>query len=266
MKKSLQDFNPKVEGENPHMNPYRAVQGILPTKREIQNWPHDKFMDFLGFVDFWVVGDMIKVTEAKRTEMEKLAFETPHHPWQEFMWRIDHFLLNPEATSRKFYYKLAAMIRQVGTYLKQNPAMVTDDMKAIIEPNPRLKWILPQFKIIETKIGAETIVPDTQESVGFENKNVPMQVDAELSIMASMFKAANVFDMLVSSIKPSEIKSMEVKDRINAMSKLSFVFNQAKNMKPNARVFKQLNIFRAEKEDLEKALSDFTDETTSEQD
>lgn len=259
MKKNLKEFHP--EGENPHLNPYRAVQGILPTKREIQNWPYDKFMDFLRFVDFWTDGDVIKVTKEKREEMEKLAFETPHHPYQEFLWRIDHFLLNPEATSRKFYYKLAAMIRQVGGYLKANPGMVDEEMKKLIEGNPRLEWILKHFKVVETKIGAEVVMPDTTEEVGFQRGQSPVP-KAEVTMMESLMKVASVFDMLASSIKPADIRGMEVKDKIQAMSKLSFIFTQAKSMKPNTAVFKQLNIYRASKEDLEKSLMDFAEETS----
>lgn len=203
------------------------------------------------------------MTEKKRKWIENEMAVNPTHPWSEFMWRINCFTSNTQATDRKFYYRLSATMRLIGAYVKANPALMNDEMKAMVEPNPRLNWMIPHFKTVTTKIGAEVVVPDTQETVGF-TKGTTKPANPEVSYLESMFKAANVFDMIVSSIKKSEINDMSVKDKVNALSKLSFVFSNSKNMKPNTQVFKQMNVYSAKKEELEAAIMDFNQLETDE--
>lgn len=239
-------------------NPYRAVQGTLPRKREVQEWSHDRFTDFLAFVTFFVDKDIIKVTKVKRQAVEEYL-NIDYHPWQEFLYRINCPLDNPEATDRKFYYRLASMIRLVGGYLKQNPALVTEEMKEGIKDNPRLNWIIPHYKVVDTAIGAEVVVPATLDTTTFV-KRTTSPLNAEVTFMETMLKTANLFDMIVSSIKPSEIRSMDIKEKIAALSKLSFIGTNLRQMKPTTQVFKQINIHKANKEDVEKAILDFAQE------
>lgn len=240
------------------MNPYRAVEGTLPRKRDVALWSHDRFMDFFRFVSFFMEEDMVKVNQKKRVAVEKMMTDDLNHPWAEFMWRINCFTSNKLATDRKFYYRLAATMRLVGGHVKANPALVSDDMKAMVEKNPRLNWVIPHFKTVTTKIGAEVVVPDTQETVGFVKGHTPPS-NPEVSLMESMLKTANLFDMIVSSIKKSDINDMTVKEKVSALSRLSFIWTQSRNMKPNTTVFKQMNVYKASKDDLEKAISDFSD-------
>lgn len=244
-------------------NPYRAVEGTLPRKRDVQLWSHDRLMDFFRFVTYFMDGDVVRPTGKNRGWLETEMAVHPTHPWAEFMWRINVFTRNRQGTDRKFYYRLSATMRLIGMYVKSNPALMTDEMRGLLGKNPRLNWIIPHFKAVKTRLGPEVVVPDTRMTVGFQ-KETTKALNPEVSYMESMLKAANVFDMIVTSIRKSEIAEMTVKDKVNALSKLSFVFSQARNMKPNSQVFKQINVYKASKEELETAIMDFNTVETNE--
>ena len=245
---------------NSILSPFRAVQGKLPTKAELGNWPTQKFFSFLDFCNHFMIlekgGHRISITTEKIREMEKIM-RGPTHPYQEFLFRINQFSTDPESTQRKFLYKHGAFMRNVLGYLKMNPAIITEEMRAIIEPNNRFNWCLRLTKLQMTRVGAEVIVPDTLDNVMYKKKQV-QSPNADKMLIDSLIKVANVFDMIAGSIKKKDIESMTPSQKIMALSKLSFVHATARNFKPGSAVFQKINVFQAGKEELESALLDFS--------
>ena len=244
-------------------HPYSFIQGTLPRKRDVSEWKEEKFLEFFKLVQFFMVGEMITITKEKCIELQNII-QDYHHPWAEMAYRINSFTYDKDYTTRNFYNRLTSTVRLVGMYLKQNPAAISEEMKKAIEPNPRLNWILKTYKTVETKVGIPITVPDTRETVGLTPHNTPAPKTPEVSLMESMLKTANVFDMIVGSIKKKDMEDMGIKDKINALSKLSFIWTAARNMKPQTAVFKQLNVYSAKKEDLEKSLLEFSQERDEE--
>jgi hypothetical protein len=181
------------------------------------------------------------------------------------MWRIDRFYSadDPDAVSvfRSFYPRFASMSRIVFAYLKKHPAILDSSLIEKIEGKPQYDWCMNLYRTKVTRIGAEIVEEDES---GFEgNRLVKGSRDgisvpnAERLYMDSMIRAADLYNQLLKSIKPSEFRSMDIKDKISALAKLADVNKGMRNFKPNATVFNQLNVYGAQRDDLEKAILDF---------
>lgn len=240
---------------------YRAVRGRLPRHREISAWTEKQYLDYLGFVEHFCSESpkthqtSIIVTKVNWASAEKVL-TLPYHPWQEILYRIDRLTKDTRFHSGSIYIRIAAYNRTVLGYLKNNPAAVTDEMKKVIEPNPRLNWCLKHFKDVETQIGGTVVLPDTADNTGQFSKPIS-QRSPDKVMLEGQLAVFNLFELLAKSIKPGDIKEMDVRDKISALQKLSFIFSAASKFKANSQTFMQINVNSAKREDLEKAILDF---------
>lgn len=240
---------------------YRAIRGTLPRRREIADWPESQFLSFFEFIEHFcsfnkrVDTISVIVTKEKWAIAEKVL-DLPYHPWQEILYRIDRLTKDTKFHSGSIYIRIAAYNRAVLGYLKNNPAAVTDAMRKAIEPNPRLNWCLKHYDDKETKIGAEIVLPHTTDATGSYPKPIAQRSPDKI-MLEGQLQVFNLFEMIAKSVKANEIKDMDVRDKISALQKLSFIFNVAKSFKANSQTFINLNVNAAKREDLEKALLDF---------
>jgi hypothetical protein len=238
---------------------FRAVRGTLPRRREVAEWKEKQFLDFFEFVEHFCEerkGTVsVIVTKEKWAKAEEVL-SLPYHPWQEILYRIDRLTKDTRFHSGSIYIRIAAYNRAVLGYLKNNPAAVTDAMRKAIEPNPRLNWCLSHYKDATTKIGAEIVLPATTDATGVYPKPIA-QRSPDRMMLEGQLHVFNLFEIIAASIKPKDVKDLDVRDKISALQKLSFIFNAAKSFKANSQTFINLNVHSAKKEELEKALLDF---------
>jgi hypothetical protein len=238
---------------------YRAVRGALPRRREVAEWKEQQFLDFINFIEHFCEpkrGTLsVIVTKAKWEAAEK-TLDLPYHPWQEILYRIDRLTKDTRFNAGSIYIRIAAYNRAVLGYLKNNPAAVTDEMRKKIEPNPRLNWCLKQFTDTTTKIGTDIVLPHTTDATGSYPKPIAHR-SGEKMMLEGQMRVFNLFEIIAGSIKAKEVKELDVRDKISALQKLSFIFNAAKSFKANSQTFINLNVNAAKREDLEKALLDF---------
>lgn len=236
------------------MNPYRAIIGKMPTRKEVNEWTPDKFIAFFRYLETFLENDAYKITKKKRETVEELM-AMPDHPFQEFLWRMNLFADNKEVTDRKYFYKLNSFVLQVLTALKQNPSKVTEDMRAIMVKYPmRLGRALDQYKVVDTPLG-EIVQRDTQLKDGYKNKQISMP-SHEKMLMDALIGTISVYKEIVDSISKSDLKGMAVEDKISALAKLKGIF-EAKRSMSGPRIFQQINVHSAKAEDMESALLDF---------
>lgn len=240
---------------------YKAVTGAIPTKRDLADWPEEKFIGFYHFVLLFVRKNgkgetVIQTPEKLVREVEKYLFQR-NHPYQEFIFRIDRFTDSPGFSTRKYYYRVAALLRQVGNYLRANPSVVSPKLEAVIKPEPRFNWCLRLTKLAETKLGAEVVVYENTDDLQDGMQEPVKPVTYEQKYIEAVLKATDVFSMVAKSIKKKDIDALPPKDKIIALSRLSFVANLHKSFRPGTSAFKQINIFAANREDLEGAMLHF---------
>ncbi len=232
-----------------------------PTKRELSSWTESQWITFLRFCEFYIVTKedgkvSISITKEKWKHGEEFL-KMPDHPFQEFLYRINFFTFDSNASEKKFYFKLVSMMKFVLGFLRVNPSIVSEEMKKIIEPNPRLNWCLKQTKIVETVAG-EIVVPDKLDRVESDTKGNNQSIASyDQQLQESMIKTTNLLDRLVAQAAGRDLSKMETKDLLLAIGRMSWVFSAGRQMKPNKMVFKQLNINKAGREELEKAMLDF---------
>ena len=230
---------------------YRAVRGHLPTRREVAEWTEKQYLDLFDFINFFIEPNKktvsVIVTKEKWLEAEKVL-SLPYHPWQELLYRIDRLTKDTRFHSGSVYIRIAALNRAVLGYLKNNPAVITDAMHKVIEPNPRLNWCLRHF--------TDIVLPNSTDATGVFPKPIT-QRSPDKMLLEAQLQVYNIFELLAKSIKPSELKDMYVRDKINALQKLSAIISSGSKFKANSQTFINLNVNSAKREDLEKALLDF---------
>lgn len=227
---------------------WKIVQGKIPTKRELADWKPDHYIHFLRFCEHFIVqkedGHLIVSVTKERWRSAEQILAMPDHPFQEFLYRINRFTFQPDASEKKFNFKFGSMMRFVLGYLRDNPILISDEMRKIIEPNEKLNWCLKTTTITQTPMGPILTPNEMGGSIA------PL----EQRLMESVNKAINLFDLLTGSIDAEELKKMSVKDKLAAVARLAPFLNSAKNFKPGKQIFKQINIHTSDRETLESAL------------
>ena len=238
---------------------YRAVRGSLPGRRDVEQWKESQFLSLFEFIEHVCEARKgtisVVVTKEKWLAVEKVL-DLPYHPWQEILYRLDRLTKDTRFNAGSCYIRIAAMNRSVLGYLKNNPAAITETMRKSIEPNPRLNWCLRNFADKTTKIGAEVVELAKVDATGSYPKPIG-QRSPDRIMLEGQLKVFSIFEMIAKSINSKDIKEMDVRDKISALQKLSFIFNVASRFKANSQTFINLNVNAAKREDLEKALLDF---------
>lgn len=233
----------------------KKIQGHLPTKREIIDWPESKLMAFLQFIQFFSPDGVFKVTIETIAAAEGLAGEQPW--WDEFMRRIDVMPGVEDGTVKKFYFRFLALTRVPLGWLKENPHVVTEKMFEIMDKNPRMQWASRNFKMVETEMGAQIVMMDQDELTDPGRKNATgdhIQVKNPIALFEeAKLNMLTALTALSKSIPAAELKAMTVKDRLAAFDKLMNTASKIMGQKaPNSVVFQQINVNKAGRDELER--------------
>lgn len=78
-------------------------------------------------------------------------------------------------------------------------------------------------------------------------------------------KVIALYEQLANSIKEDDFRKMTIKEKINALQKLSYIHNTQKKMKPPSLNFIKLNVKESTPQALEEALLDFNKEGDEEE-
>lgn len=238
----------------------KVVKGELPQKRDVVDWGEQKLLQFVRFVDAWILDGSFKVTNDTIATMEMRAPEEPF--WLEFMVRINVPTERSDFSSRKFLNRLLALSRSPLSWLKANPYAVTPAMKEIMEKSDRMRWALEPMVMKDTEIGGETMEMNHGDTLdpGRSNANVNQtKVKSPLEMYHSaLYNILSVALVLTKDIKPEDLKNMPVKDRLKlANDLLSGVTKGMTSNKPNSVIFQQINVNKSGREELEKSLLEY---------
>lgn len=239
----------------------RIIKGELPRKNEIVDWSEAKLMALLRFALHFIENDAFSVTGEKRQAAEARVSEEPF--WAEFLMRIDRPV--GKFQNKDFQLRLMSLVRVPLTWLKSNPHAVTEEMRALMEPTPRLNWALKSFEQKETKIGVPIVAVENRETTDPSRPNRSPDSSnltlPEVQYNRSILQMTSILMDLTRSIKAADLKKMKVEDKIkHANAILQTLQKQFANYKPNVQVFKQINIHNAGRDDLEKAVLDYANE------
>lgn len=232
-------------------------------KRDIVDWSEAKILSFIQFADFFVdkTKDPHTFTCVDIGIKAALSRAEDDEHWAEFMARIYQ---EDKTTTKEFKYRIMAMVRVVMAWLKTNPYAITDQMKAIMENNQRLAWGLNSFKTVTTDIGAEVTEMDNTDVTDPSRTNADPHLTTiqspEVMLGQAMTNMASILNRLTRGISNKEISSLDAKEKIKLAASLAPVLTKAMtNHKPNIKMFKQIVINKAGKDDLEKAFLDYTE-------
>jgi hypothetical protein len=241
-------------------NPLRAVKGELPKKRDVVDWPEEKILQLLRFVQPFIVDEKFKCTIEARKTAELRAQDEPY--WPEFLIRIDKPVGGEGASEMQFRMRMMNMLRQVLAFVKQYPHVVTETMLPILQSTTRFSWCLHNFAAKETKLGAEIVVMQnrdtTDPSIANPKPDLTKVATPQIRFNKSLMESVGVMEMLLRGIKQKDINAMGTKDRIKTATALAATLTKTfSQYKPNVQVFQQINVSQAEREDLERVMFEY---------
>ena len=116
-------------------------------------------------------------------------------------------------------------------------------MRKILEMYPRFSWALKQAAVVETTMGFPVVAPQAQALASFDHR-----------LYTAGVKTVDLLEKLVDSISDKDLKTMKARDKMIAIGRMGYIFQIAKNLKPNTKIFNTINIHSASREELEASL------------
>lgn len=236
------------------MNDFKSVKGKMFTQRELASFTSSRYVTFLRFCEQFMVPSETGPKYLNNKDLWLKAHEVmdmPDHPFQEYLWRINFFSTDENASFRKFFAKLLALMNSVLKFIQKNPSVVTDEMRKILEAYPKFAWALTQTAVVTTETVGEVVVQ--------KNGTVPY----EQQLVDAAIRTTNLLTRLVDSISAKDIEKLSPRDKLLAIGRLGYLFTISKNLKPNQKIYNTLNINGLGREDAEKALLAFSKKNES---
>ena len=242
------------------LSSYLAVAGTLPRHYEVAQWSAEQYALFFDMVNhFTDDGGTLRCTPPKIAAFEEANMEKSYNPFvTELLYRMDAFHKDPKSSNVKFLRRLQAIIRTVGSYVKKNPSVLNEELVDKVKDNPRMNWMLINYAETQTKLGP-VVMPHNVETTTFQRKATGPGANPQVKLIEAMTNLSDMFVTLSKSVSKKELREMSAKDKIAALSKLSFIFSESRKFKPNVGVFNQINIYKSDKESVEKALLEYAE-------
>lgn len=242
-------------------SPWKIIAGKFPTQKELEELTHDKWMSVLMFLSHFLEFREKKDGTKKDTyavTMEKIriaeqTLEIPDHSFHEWVYRMNQWA--DSTTTMAYFHKLKTLARICLGYLKKHPHKVSDEMKEYMLKFPeKLSWPLTQYVTQTLSDGTEIVKRDTSIKDDYVKSNTSV-ASVQAKMMTSLINLADLYESLTESLSKKEIKAMDAKDKINALGKLSFIFQMA-NRKTGPSHFTQINI-NGNSKDIEKEMLEY---------
>lgn len=223
---------------------YEAIAGKHFSYPQYKVFDEEKWLSLFRFFELFLVpikksdgtdSETIKVNQVKLDEQEETEFA-------EFYYRVNR---NDDYKSGN---KLNSLMNNTLIFLKKNPGVVTEQMRAFLTiRHPALAWALKQFDSEVTPAG-EIVVRNEE---GLQNATNPTMRSLEARQLTVQIKVTDIMEKVADSISSHDYRSMTGSEKIKALKDLSFTFGfNAKKLSGNS--FTQVNINSANVKDLEK--------------
>lgn len=234
---------------------FEVFEGHQPTNVDMTRWPEDKF---LALIEFFLLFSSAtpenpkgwSVKQAHVDEVwEKYGFSMENIYFREFLVRLK------VRKSLQFRSRMDAMRRITGVFFRRNPGYITPQIIQLCQRHAELSEMLETFRTELTKAKTEITIQNEDSGVSGMAMKTP-----EVLYQGAIHKLLSIFNDLAGSISNYDIKKMKTKEKFDALSKMGFILNVARNNKTKSQVFLNLNVAASERQDLEEKLMEYTAE------
>ena len=237
----------------------KEIKGILYKGDDVELWDDKKFNDYYIFLDFLVGKDgKVHVTRDAVHAAQKFKLASPMI--SEILERIDVPLnmRDPDVWNyRKFYMRLQTVIRIVNTRLKVKPSLLIPALVKRERVKAHCAWMndfYDEENIPKQSLPAPKRRANSKPLLVLEEDISPAQ-----KLINAIDKVANIYNLIADSIEQEDIDRLDVKDKINALQKLSYLYGAMKKTPPKNLKVININTKTGSKEELEEALLSLDD-------
>lgn len=243
------------------MNPFKIIEGKYPTYAELADFTELRWMTMLQFFSFFIVSYENSekwVCNSNKIEEMEAHLSIENHPFHEFIYRMGQW--KGTTTPKKFQFKLNGMAMHTLVWIKKHPAVVSEEMGKLIKSHPqKMAWCLEQFKVKETLGGQEIVARDNTVKDGITTRQISLP-SVQAKVMTSMVKVADMVETLANSISSSQLKGMDIEDKLKHIEKLMPIITQVGKAKMVGNSFTQINL-NGSIDEQEKAMLNYINKT-----
>jgi hypothetical protein len=226
------------------LNAWEFIKDKSLKHTDLNKFSPERWMDLLRFFDKFLQNekDEFEITQEQLDELNKTKKDDIDY---EFIIRVNR------DEPKTFLSKLNSIFLLCGQYLKRHPGVPTEEMRAYITMRhpKKMGWTIAQYEVVPTAAG-EIILPNA------ENPGKPISLPSlNARVMNSLVKVADVYEIIAGSFTPSELKRLEVSEKIKALKDLSFIFAAASKRVQN-NTFTQVNLNTTDVREAEKMMLD----------
>lgn len=226
---------------------FKKYSGQSLKKTDLATWSDAHFVAWFRLIHHFTIDKKLTFNEVTLGAFRQKARDDDF--WNEWMHRAEAHVRDYEMS--KISGRILNMNRVIGSYLQHNSHLITTQMKGMMEASPYLEKYAQPYTTEKTGIGAEIVKPNTDDLSKF---TMP-----EIKYHEAMLKMSNIANELLEGITKKELKTMSPKDRLTLANTLIQTMSKVQNgYKPNTQIFKQLVVHQAGREDLERAMLEYT--------
>jgi len=228
---------------------HKEIVGQSLRKNHFPKWDELHFLEFFAMIHHfcpkgeWMWNDLAIKTFCQQAEDRPL--------WEEWKWRYN--MEKEGIRMKQISGGIMALLPQIGTYLQSNPHTITPRMRELMKGHVKLTKYTEPFKVIQNEIGAQIVVPNTDEG---QVLTLP-----EVQYHKAMLKVAAIANDLIEGITKDDLKKLTPDERIKlSLQIISLMSRVQGGQKPNIQIFKQLVVNQAGRDELEKAMVAYNQE------
>jgi len=230
-----------------------SIKGVIIKELDINMWDDKTFSEFFLFSDFFF-GEDGKLNVNPSTVGVAEQYQDSSLFIKEMLTRIDYPLTSEVVWNRrKFFMRLNVMFRMVKKAIEKRPELLLPSLVIKQFNKKQYRWMNNLYNP-DGIVRMVTITEERRLARTSANEITPSE-----RLQEAMSKVADVYDMIAGTITEKEIKAMNVKDRINALNKLSYIHATQKKFKPNMNFIK-INTKSGSAEQLENELLNFAND------
>lgn len=244
-----------------NLNPWKIIEGKYPAYAELKDFTEERWMSILRFFDFFIEShensETVRINSKKIEEMEAFL-NIDNHPNHEWLYRMGQW--KGKTTPQKYKFKLNGMKMHCLGFIKKHPGVVTEQMKSLIMSHPQqMAWCLDQFKVKELLTGQEIVARDNTVKNDVYTKQTSLP-SVQAKIMSATVKMADIAETLADSISSTQLKSMDIEDKLKHLEKILPILGSINKAKMTGNSFTQINL-NGGVADIEKSMLDYVNKT-----
>lgn len=209
--------------------------------------------EIFNILDFCYDKETHKYKVTRETILALEQYQDNSELLRDILKRINRYSTDEDFNPKSFYMRMNTILRVLKLGINKQPDLLSPLTVSRVRLKPEYKWV----DVLYDGNGAprqNILIPETHVMPVESPIN-----QAQADMASALTQVANVYTMIAGSITYEEIQKLKTMDKINALKSLSYIHSSVGKFRGSMK-FTKINITKGNKEELESAMLDFSDD------